>query len=60
MKEFMVFANTQRKYILNGGTIKASTEDEAKVYIYSYIMKHKKELGYNDNLYLRIQLKEIR
>ncbi len=58
MKEFIVKAYTQRKMILNGGSIKASSEDEAKIMIYTYIIKHKEQLGFNDNLYLKIELKE--
>lgn len=58
MKEYVVRAYTQRKMILNEGHIKALNEDEARIYVYSYIIKHKERLGFNDKLYLKIELTE--
>lgn len=53
---FKVDAYTQRRYILNGWCVVAKGANDARIKAYKYILEHSKELNYNNELYLKIQV----
>ena len=52
-------AHTHRHYILVA-KVSAVNEIEARKIVYGYILDHREELNYNPNLFLKIELKEVK